>query len=333
MEDDVLTQSFEVPPKQKPTLSKRRVFVLVLCAVVILWIALVPPRAFPVGAVIEIPEGASLRKAGKILREHNVVRSSILFEMYVIMHRGELGIKAGDYFFESPQSPWRVASRVTKGAYGFEQVALTIPEGLTRGEVASLVAGKEQFPFFDADEFLATTESEEGFLFPDTYFVPKNIGATEVAAILRETFDRKIASRKDLIDASGHTEREIVTMASIIEAEARTSEDRRIVSGILWRRIEIGMPLQVDAAFLAVNGKQTPDLTLDDLKIDSPYNTYVNRGLPPGPIVNPGLDAIDAALEPEESPYLYYLSDSEGAMHYAETFEEHKANKRRYLSS
>lgn len=314
---------------------RRRLFVLagVAVAAVLAWWALVPPRAFPVGAVIEIPEGVSLRRAGTILRDAHVVRSSVLFEMYVILQRGERGINAGEYFFETRESPWRVARRVTEGAYGFEQVALTIPEGLTRAEVGALVAKKGAFPFFDEGAFFAVTEGEEGLLFPDTYFVPQNIQAAQLRDIMRATFDTKIASRADAIAASGHTEREIVTMASIIEAEARTSEDRRIVSGILWKRITIGMPLQVDAAFLAVNGKQTPELTLEDLKIDSPYNTYTNRGLPPGPIVSPGLDAIDAALDPTESPYLYYLSDSDGAMHYAKTFEEHKENKRRYLSS
>lgn len=304
----------------------------VLIAVAVAWVALVPPRSFPRGAVVTIPEGTSLRKAGKILRERDVVRSSTLFEAYIIMQRGELRIKAGDYFFESPQSPWHVAARITKGAYGFEQVALTIPEGLTRTEIAALIVNKDQFPFFNEAAFLAATDGKEGFLFPDTYFVPRNMQGADLVHLLRETFDRKIASRAEAISTSGRTEHEIVTMASILEAEARTPEDRRIVSGILWKRIKIGMPLQVDAAFLAVNGKQTPDLTLDDLKIDSPYNTYIYRGLPPAPIVNPGLDAIDAALEPTESPYLFYLSDGEGVMRYARTFEEHKANKSRYLA-
>ena len=298
----------------------------------VLRVALVPPRTFPSGTVIEIPEGVSLQRAGNILREGGIVRSSALLEFYVILSGGERGIKAGGYFFEQPESPWRVALRITSGAYGFEQVALTIPEGMGRTGIASLVTRKGSFPFFDTEEFLVLTEDKEGFLFPDTYFVPQNMRAEDLVKIMERTFEEKIATRAPAITLSGKSEHEIVTMASIIEAEARTAEDRRMISGILWKRIKIGMPLQVDAAFLAVNGKQTPELTLDDLKIDSPYNTYLYRGLPPGPIMNPGLDSIDAALEPTASPYLYYLSDSDGVMHYAKTFEEHKANKRRYLS-
>jgi len=121
-------------------------------------------------------------------------------------------------------------------------------------------------------------------------------------------------------------------MASIIEAEARTTESRRIISGILWKRISLGMPLQVDSTFVYINGKNTYELTSDDLKIDSPYNTYVYKGLPPTPIGNPGLDAILAALYPKTSKYLYFLSSKSGDMYYATTFEQHKRNKELYLN-
>jgi len=120
-------------------------------------------------------------------------------------------------------------------------------------------------------------------------------------------------------------------MASIIEKESLNGDERQIVSGILWKRISLGMPLQVDATFLYINGKASAELTKDDLNIDSPYNTYRNKGLPPGPINNPGLDAIVAALYPKDSPYLYYLHDKKGKVHYAKTFNEHVANKRKYL--
>ena len=110
-----------------------------------------------------------------------------------------------------------------------------------------------------------------------------------------------------------------------------TDKDHKIISGILWKRIGMNMPLQVDAPFLYILGKTSAELTLADLKKDSPYNTYVNRGLPIGPIGNPGFSALRAAVFPASSPYLYYLSDNEGIMHYAKTFEEHKANKEKYL--
>lgn len=120
-------------------------------------------------------------------------------------------------------------------------------------------------------------------------------------------------------------------MASILEGEARGREEMEIIAGILWRRIEIGMPLQVDTTFLYVNGKNTFTLTQADLKIDSPYNTYLYRGLPPTPISNPGLTAIRAALNPQPTPYLYFLTGRDGLMYYSRTHDEHVQKKTRYL--
>ena len=120
-------------------------------------------------------------------------------------------------------------------------------------------------------------------------------------------------------------------MASLIEKEADTAEDRRIVSGILWNRIDADMPLQVDAVFGYILDRSGYAPTGSDLEIDSPYNTYENRGLPPGPIANPGLDALTAALHPAATEYFYYLTGRDGLMYYAETFEEHKRNRELYL--
>lgn len=133
------------------------------------------------------------------------------------------------------------------------------------------------------------------------------------------------------VEKSGRTLNEIITMASLIEEEANTKESRRIISGILWQRIKQGMRLQVDAVFPYIMNKFSLQLTKEDLMDDSPYNTYRYAGLPPGPISNPGWDSIYAAIYPAKTSYLYYLSDREGNMYYAKTFEEHKANKAKYL--
>ncbi|MEI7513041.1 MAG: endolytic transglycosylase MltG, partial [bacterium] len=124
---------------------------------------------------------------------------------------------------------------------------------------------------------------------------------------------------------------EIITMASIIEGEAMKDEDRKIIADILWRRIDIGMMLQVDTTFMYINGKASSEITKADLKINSPYNTYTHKGLPPTPISNPGIEAINSAMFPTANKYLYYLSDKDGVMHYAVTFAEHKKNKEKYL--
>ena len=123
----------------------------------------------------------------------------------------------------------------------------------------------------------------------------------------------------------------IVTLASLIEREVRTQEDMKMVSGILWRRLQLGIPLQVDAAIVYLTGKKTGEVTYDDLKIESPYNTYLHRGLPPRPIANPGLNALIAAIYPAESDYLYYLSKPTGETVFSKTLEEHNTAKAKYL--
>ncbi len=148
---------------------------------------------------------------------------------------------------------------------------------------------------------------------------------------MHQTFKKRIATLTSEVEKFGKPVSEIVILASLLEEEASTSEDRRIVSGILWKRLSMGMLLQVDATFQYINGKGSLELTLDDLKIDSPYNTYKYKGLPPTPISNPGLDSIRAAVIPTKTNYLYYLSERDGTMHYATTFAEHLRNKARYL--
>ncbi|MBI3075161.1 MAG: endolytic transglycosylase MltG, partial [Parcubacteria group bacterium] len=149
---------------------------------------------------------------------------------------------------------------------------------------------------------------------------------------MRENFFKKIKPLETAIGDSGKNLHEILTMASLLEEEARAADTRRLIAGILWRRLKIGMPLQVDATFMYINGKNTFELTLEDLADDSsPYNTYTHKGLPPGPITNPGLDSIVAALYPKENPYLFYLADLSGTTYYSRTFDEHKEKKFRYL--
>ena len=159
----------------------------------------------------------------------------------------------------------------------------------------------------------------EGYLFPDTYLFLPGAETEQIIGTMRDNFKKK----------AGDIAQDIVIMASLIEKEVPASDDRRIVSGILWKRLEIGMPLQVDAVFPYITGKR--EVLLDDLKINSPYNTYLYKGLPPGPIANPGLDAIEAARNPKETPYLYYISGKDGKTHFAKTYEEHLKNKEKYL--
>ena len=148
---------------------------------------------------------------------------------------------------------------------------------------------------------------------------------------MEDTFTKRLESIKVIVLAFNRPLSDIIKMASILEGEARTTETRRTIAGILWRRISLGMPLQVDASFKYINGKGTFELTPRDLAIDSPYNSYTHKGLPPTPISNPGIDAIASAVTPIKTNYIYFLSDKEGNMHYAVTYAEHLANKAKYL--
>jgi UPF0755 protein len=153
----------------------------------------------------------------------------------------------------------------------------------------------------------------------------------DVIKILKDNFNKKIDNLSNKIKSSGKTLKDIVIMASIIEKESNGDDDRVAISSILWKRIENKMPLQVDATFLFLIGKESSELTRADLGLKSPYNTYINKGLPPGPISNPGIETLTAAMSPVKTQYLFYLHDKDGVVHYAKTFEEHKKNKQKYL--
>lgn len=290
---------------------------------------LTPPALFPAGETLAIEKGASLGKVSLYLKEHNAIRSRGAFEFCMTSLGGDKHVVAGDYLFKTPIGACSIAYRIARGISGIPAVRVMIPEGTSNQGVANIA---EPLLFrFDAKFFAEKARSQEGFLFPETYFFSASASADDVLKAMNAEFRKRIESWTPFIDASGHTEREIVIMASILEKEAKTEEDMELVSGILWKRIARGIPLQVDAPFYYLLGKTSSELTQTDLAMKSAYNTYKNKGLPAGPIGNPGIIAIRAAIQPKESPYLYYLSDKDGMVHYAKTFEEHKANKAKYL--
>ncbi|OHB00550.1 MAG: hypothetical protein A3E94_02010 [Candidatus Zambryskibacteria bacterium RIFCSPHIGHO2_12_FULL_44_12b] len=286
-----------------------------------------PPRLFPAHTILQIKDGDSLSAVASQLEGEKLVRSVFWFKVSVVLSGGSGSIRAGDYFFNQPADVFSLSRRLTQGNFNLTAKKVTIPEGFNIFQIAELL--ETQFDLFDPEEFLSI--AKEGMLFPDTYFFPQNIDAMTVAKRMEDNFLSKFEELKPLIDKSGKSPEEILIMASIVEEEANTPESRRIVSGILWKRIEIDMALQVDASFAYVNGKGTYSLTRNDLATDSPYNTYTNTGLPPGPISSPGLDSLKAAIEPQESDYLYFLHDLDGNIYYAKDFDGHQLNRERYL--
>ena len=288
-----------------------------------------PPFGFAPNTTIRIPYGTSTPAIAAELADAKVVAHPSLLRL-ILRISGESGtIRTGIYRFATPENVFTVAYRLVTGDYGIPPVKLTFIEGATVRDLANQVA--VAFPGIAADDFSAIAGAQEGYLFPDTYLFSPSADPASIVKDMHANFDEKIAPLMNDIRASGHTVADIVTMASLIEKEARDETDRRMVAGILWNRVRLGMPLQVDAVFGYINGRDTYSPSLADLKVDSPYNTYLHPGLPPGPICNPGLDAIDAAIHPTKTGYLYYLTGKDGKMHYAATYAGHQANLRKYL--
>lgn len=308
--------------------------VIVVALAVVLFATLIsfllmPPRDFPRDKTITVRSGASLGQVSLLLKDEHLIRSRTLFGICARAVGGNKPILAGQYLFKDPAHSCILAFRIARGISGIPSVKVTIPEGMSNKEVAAVIA--KQLPGFDPAFFIESTRAKEGYLFPDTYFFSTGAKTQEVESVMSVNFEKKIEPWNPIIESSGHPLRDIIIMASILEKEATTEEDKELVSGILWKRIKIGMPLQVDATFMYLLGKKSSEVTQADLQMKSAYNTYRNKGLPGGPIGNPGIAAIRAAIRPKDSPYLYYLSDNSGVMHYAKTFAEHKANKGKYL--
>ncbi|MSU45013.1 MAG: endolytic transglycosylase MltG [Candidatus Zambryskibacteria bacterium] len=286
------------------------------------------PRNFPIGEVIAVDNGNSLQEITDTLYSKKIIRSPFLFRTHVILLGGEKGVLAGDYILDKREGPARLAYRLVKGKYHLESKKITIPEGWNIFQIGDYL--EKTLLRFNKKEFMTLAKDSEGYLFPDTYFISPVSTPQGVIDRMKKNFNEKMS----LINLSTSTRslKDIIIMASILEVEARTTESRKTIAGILWKRLSIGMALQVDSTFLYINGKNTYELTLEDLKIDSLYNTYKYPGLPRGPIGNPGLDSILAAINPINTKYLYFLSSKSGGMYYGTTFEQHKRNKELYLN-
>jgi UPF0755 protein len=257
--------------------------------------------------IIKIEKGSNLRDISLSLKKEKIIRSRFLFESFVILFDGEKRIPDGYFNFEKKMPVYQIARRIANRNRNVENIRITIPEGFTVVDVANTIEGK--LPNFNKDNFLLQAIDKEGYLFPDTYFFFGPDSEKEVLESLSSNFSKKIKSIEEDIKKSGKKIEDIIVMASIIEGEANGSADRNMISGILWKRIEKNMPLQVDVAPI----------------------TYKERGLPEKPISNPGLSSILAAIYPEQSDYLFYLHQKDGQIRFAKNFEEHKKNIRLYL--
>jgi UPF0755 protein len=280
-------------------------------------------------AIFLVKKGEGAKKISINLKNQSLIKSALLFQGYIFA-RGESGrLKAGKYELSPAMNIPQIAAKLVSGEAIKQKI--TIIEGWNLKDIGNYL---EKKGIAAASDFIKYGEEKklEGYLFPDTYEISSEDGVKEIAGKMRANFNKKLtpALRKKIADEN-KTIFEITTMASLIEKEVRTAEDKKIVSGILWKRLKFGVPLQVDATISYLTGKKNTRISKEDLKINSLYNTYKYAGLPLGPICNPGIESIIAAVYPKNSGYWYYLSSPDGATHFSKTLKEHNIKKAKYL--
>ena len=290
-----------------------------------------------------VNKGDTTSQIAENLKEAGLIKREVFFEKYVEREDLAEKLQAGEYLLKATMTPKEIADAIASGKTGEPQI--TIPEGWKAEEIAEDlsregIATQQEFmnvvqkANFDHDflEDRPQGASLEGYLFPDTYKIGKETNSREIIQKMLDNFDKKLDSKlRKEIQNQGQTIFEIITMASLIEKEIAEEKDRPIVAGIFYKRLEQGHFLESCATIQYILGTNKKRFSYQETRTESPYNTYINVGLPPGPICNPGLSAIKAAIYSQDSEYLYFLSDNKGKTHYAATADEHEANKTKYL--
>ncbi|OPJ56970.1 endolytic transglycosylase MltG [Alkalithermobacter paradoxus] len=297
--------------------------------------------------LVEIPKGSSLYKISDILFENNLIKSKLFFINLSKITNMDRNIQAGTYKIPQYFSNKDILKLLNSGDVYRDFVTVTIPEGFELVQIAQRLSEqglvnrekfielannveifRKEFEFLNEEDII----SLEGYLFPDTYFIDKSYSEKTIIRIMLNRFkeiysDEYKARQKEL----GLSLNELITMSSIIEREAQVKNERVLISAVFHNRINIDMPLQSCATVQYVIGERKPVLSYNDIQIDSPYNTYKNKGLPPGPIASPGEAAIKAALYPADVNYLYFVAKKDGSHSFATNYSDHLKNRRENL--
>ena len=278
-----------------------------------------------------IEKGDSVFQIGENLEQRGFIKNKYVFDCYIFFNKilgKQTKLQAGEYSLSPSMKVSEIVFKISSG--DVVKGKITIIEGWNLRDIGWYFENKG---LFQAEELYERTDLE-GYLFPDTYEIKKGTSLDEIVQKMIDNFNKKLTlDLREEIQNQGKTIPEITTMASLLEKEVITKEDKKIIAGILWKRLEIGMPLQVDATITYITHKQIIKVSKEDTQIDSPYNTYKYRGLPIGPICNPGLDSIEAAVYSENTQYWYYLSTPEGETIFSKTLEEHNLAKAKYLNN
>jgi len=289
---------------------------------------------------VVVPRGSTFSDVVAALSAKHVLAHPLAFRILARLRRVDADVKAGEYRFPAHQSSDEVLRRLVRG----EQFAVwvTIPEGFTARQIAQTLADRDlgneatyakTFLRDGGIELDGTrTPNLEGYLFPSTYLIPIDDTPAQTAGILVGQFRQELPANAESLARGLHlTVPQVVTVASLVEREGQVDDERPLIASVIYNRLRIGMPLEVDASIEYVFPEHHDVITKRDLEIDSPYNTYLHTGLPPTPIANPGKPSLDAAFHPARSEYLYYVAKGDGRHAFAKTLAEHNANVARYL--
>ena len=291
--------------------------------------------------LVEIKPGMTLRQVAKHLADKDLLDEPSAFVLYTYLQGKQNGIKAGEYLFSQSIPPWKILESLNNGKAILYTV--TIPEGYRITEIAELL---EKKGLVNRDAFITETRNEyllksfnitsgeslEGYLYPETYKFTKGAGARKIVKKLVDTFRQRVQTPELMkqIKASKLSFHEIITLASLIEKETGLETERKLISSVFHNRLAKNMRLQTDPTVIYAMVNFDGNIRKKDLSIDSPYNTYKYRGLPPGPIASPGLDSIRAAMDPEPTKYFYFVSRKNGSHQFSTNYEDHNRAVQKY---
>jgi UPF0755 protein len=341
-------------------MRKALIILAIILAGLLAWQILFPIGSDSSEEVFRIEKGEGSRDIALNLQEEGLIRWGPMFRLYVLFTASADELQAGTYSLSKSMNIPRMVGKFTNGEVIREK--LTVIEGWSLRNIGYHLENKGLFQAeefwevagFPATDYLQATDLPEpkdfsgeysfleskpdnvgleGFLFPDTYEVTMEAEVEDIVRKMLDNFDQKLTLQlREEIARQGKTIFDIITMASILEREVQTKEDKEIVSGIFWKRMKLQKPLESCATIAYIKGVDQWRYSFEDTRIESPFNTYLNYGLPLGPISNPGMDSILAAVYPESTEYLYYLSTPEGQTIFSKTFEEHSQAKAEYLN-
>ncbi|MFH1287456.1 MAG: endolytic transglycosylase MltG [bacterium] len=279
--------------------------------------------------VVTVPQSVSANEIIKILKSGNVIHNEFCARVFIRLTGWGPSLLAGEYEFFPPVSTKEVFKKIHLGK--IKGIKITIPEGHTNIEIADLLAS---FKLINREKFIDLSLNEDGFLFPDTYYFHKGMREQDIIDLMKERFNNVVLPLADKKDDEINLDlKECVILASIVEKEANSYDERRLIASVFLNRLRKRIKLESCVTVIYAIGKHKRSLNNKDLSIDSPYNTYLHYGLPPGPICNPGKSSLSSVFNPVKSEFLFFVSRLDGTHEFSRTLQEHILAKKKYKPS